>query len=262
MSAAAVSDDVLRELAELRAADRLTAFHVLERAKDPSSALHAHFEWDDTAAARAFRLNQAGMLIVRAKVRIIPREDDGPRLIRAVLEPSSAASFTPAAAPAPAPSGEPSRESIQQQSPQASLPVYASAPAARAASTQRAATPRSVRTTGEDDEIVRGDRPQNDAYVDAIDGLLLLREALSELVGIRRRYAHLTELAPLFAGIDQLAQRVAAPESMRLEKAVAFARDLMSREGLDQHSAAERAAAAHKVSRWDVVDGLRRRAVG
>lgn len=36
---------------------------VVEFAKNPDTALHSHFEWDDTEAARAFRLVQARTVI-------------------------------------------------------------------------------------------------------------------------------------------------------------------------------------------------------
>lgn len=246
-----LSDAVMRELASLRADDKLTAFHVLDAARDPNSALHAHFEWNDGAAARAYRYEQAERLIVRAKVRIIPREDDGPRVIRAVLEPIAAAA--PVSAPAAAPSAEPSRMPVQPQA--ALLPAYAST--ASAASTPRPAAAKRGRPAFEDDEVVRERRPENDAHVDALGAFVLLREALAELVGIRRRYAHLPELSSVFAGIDQLAQRVVAVAP--LEKAAELARTFMDRDGLDRQAAAERAAAAYRVSRWDVLEALRQR---
>lgn len=36
---------------------------VVERAKDPNSALHDHFEWDDSQAAEKYRLQQARDMI-------------------------------------------------------------------------------------------------------------------------------------------------------------------------------------------------------
>lgn len=41
----------------------LTPEAVLERARTSNSALHEHFEWDDSAAAEKHRLGQAGELI-------------------------------------------------------------------------------------------------------------------------------------------------------------------------------------------------------
>lgn len=52
----------------------LTRSSVLEDARDPKSPLHKFFTWDDSEAAEAHRLNQAGSLIRRVKVRIIGGE--------------------------------------------------------------------------------------------------------------------------------------------------------------------------------------------
>ena len=47
----------------------LTAEAVVEAAKDPESPLHHQFEWDDSAAAHAHRLNQARQLIRTVVIR-------------------------------------------------------------------------------------------------------------------------------------------------------------------------------------------------
>lgn len=44
---------------------------VVERAKDPDSPLHSHFEWDDAKAAESHRLNQARQ-IIQAHVEYLP----------------------------------------------------------------------------------------------------------------------------------------------------------------------------------------------
>lgn len=44
---------------------------VLEKAKDPESILHKHFEWDDTEAAAQFRKQQARSLIARCKITLV-----------------------------------------------------------------------------------------------------------------------------------------------------------------------------------------------
>ena len=51
---------------------RLTPKMVVEAARVASSPLHQHFEWDDAAAADAYRLDQARNLI-----RIVRVEDEG-----------------------------------------------------------------------------------------------------------------------------------------------------------------------------------------
>lgn len=52
---------------------------VLARARNESSALHSHFEWDDSAAAEGYRLQQAEQLIRRVRV-VVLREDDKPAI--------------------------------------------------------------------------------------------------------------------------------------------------------------------------------------
>lgn len=51
----------------LRAAD------VIEFARSPETALHTHFEWDDTEAARQYRLEQARK-IIRMTITVFERE--------------------------------------------------------------------------------------------------------------------------------------------------------------------------------------------
>lgn len=54
-----------REMERLRTdnAGRLTPADVLDRARSGNSALHEHFEWDDSVAAEQHRLGQASELI-------------------------------------------------------------------------------------------------------------------------------------------------------------------------------------------------------
>ena len=49
----------------------LTVDDVLEAAKDESSPLHKHFEWDDSAAANAHRRYQARVLIQRCRITLV-----------------------------------------------------------------------------------------------------------------------------------------------------------------------------------------------
>lgn len=44
---------------------------VVEAAADPASVLHDRFTWDDTEAARRFRLVQAGMMLRQIRVTIM-----------------------------------------------------------------------------------------------------------------------------------------------------------------------------------------------
>lgn len=48
----------------------LQAEHVVEAASDPASPLHDRFVWDDTEAARQWRLAQAQSLIRRCKITV------------------------------------------------------------------------------------------------------------------------------------------------------------------------------------------------
>lgn len=58
----------------------LTRAAVVEDARPEGSPLHQYFEWDDTAAAEAWRLNQAGEMI--AKVQVVIDTSQGARPMR------------------------------------------------------------------------------------------------------------------------------------------------------------------------------------
>jgi len=49
----------------------LTARGVVDRARDPQSALHSKFEWDDSVAGEKYREAQAYRLINRYKIRVV-----------------------------------------------------------------------------------------------------------------------------------------------------------------------------------------------
>jgi hypothetical protein len=49
---------------------RLTPVEVLEYAKNPDTALHSQFEWDDTVASNRYRLDQARYYIRRVTVAV------------------------------------------------------------------------------------------------------------------------------------------------------------------------------------------------
>lgn len=55
---------------------------VLSEARDESSPLHKHFEWDDSEAAEQYRRQQARTLIQKCKIRLI---DSHPVEIRAFV---------------------------------------------------------------------------------------------------------------------------------------------------------------------------------
>lgn len=63
----------------------LTPEKVLDRARSANSALHAHFEWDDTAAAHQHRLQQARELIRSITVETVRTNVGDPRPVRAFV---------------------------------------------------------------------------------------------------------------------------------------------------------------------------------
>jgi hypothetical protein len=66
---------IVAELAALEAEHGvITAQAVVDRARDPDSPMHAHFEWDDTVAAERHREDQARALIRSVQIEITRRE--------------------------------------------------------------------------------------------------------------------------------------------------------------------------------------------
>jgi hypothetical protein len=72
------ASDAIRALAEKHG--KITAELVLKSAEKKSSPLHSHFDWDDSSAARRYRLVQAGELIRRIKVEYIVSETNTVRV--------------------------------------------------------------------------------------------------------------------------------------------------------------------------------------
>ena len=69
---------------------RIGPSDVVNQARSPSSALHSHFEWDDSIAGEKFRLAQAGQLIRQWKGTILRIEDENRVVavsVRAVQSP-------------------------------------------------------------------------------------------------------------------------------------------------------------------------------
>lgn len=68
-----LNDAARAELEDLReqAGGRLLPEAVVERARSQNSALHRYFEWNNDAAAHAYRLQQARQ-VIRAVVRMVP----------------------------------------------------------------------------------------------------------------------------------------------------------------------------------------------
>lgn len=70
------ADKIGAELEKLTSENggRLQPAAVVEQARNKKSPLHRHFEWDDTKAASAYRLDQARSII--GAVRIVSNDDD------------------------------------------------------------------------------------------------------------------------------------------------------------------------------------------
>jgi hypothetical protein len=80
------AQDAGEELERIRVKNngRLENADVVDAAKRKTSPLHAAFEWDDTKAAKAYRLDQAGDLI-RAIDVVIVKDEGEKRPIRAFV---------------------------------------------------------------------------------------------------------------------------------------------------------------------------------
>lgn len=81
-----VPTEVATRLASIhQKAGGLRDVDVLADARKKTSPLHSHFEWDDTAAAEAHRLAQAGALIRRVHVKVITEPESEPIRVRAYI---------------------------------------------------------------------------------------------------------------------------------------------------------------------------------
>ena len=83
-----MSEALTTQITEIRDAHDgvLKPEFVLDAARDPGHPLHSRFEWNDSVAAERFRLDQAHVLIQKAKVSYRDPDGDGPpRLVRAFI---------------------------------------------------------------------------------------------------------------------------------------------------------------------------------
>lgn len=76
--------DALERIAKDDADGLIQPAAVVEAARDPESPLHRYFEWDDSAAAHAYRLAQARKLVARYTIRTVERE---PERVDAAVSP-------------------------------------------------------------------------------------------------------------------------------------------------------------------------------
>jgi len=67
---------IKEELEAIAAGGVLYPADVVEAARNPNSAMHSQFEWDDSEAAEAYRLQQARALIRRVKVNVIRSDQE------------------------------------------------------------------------------------------------------------------------------------------------------------------------------------------
>lgn len=79
-----ITSEVIVALAELEIVGRFAPNDVVEAARDEDSPLHAFFEWDDSLAAEAHRVEQARRLIRSVRVEIVTSESviATPRYVR------------------------------------------------------------------------------------------------------------------------------------------------------------------------------------
>jgi hypothetical protein len=68
------NQQVVVRLRELEHDGRLQPSDVLADARNPTSPLHSHFEWDDGLAAERYRLSQARSLIRSVKIHVTVRD--------------------------------------------------------------------------------------------------------------------------------------------------------------------------------------------
>ena len=70
--------DPEKAFAEIESLPERTPANVLEKARDETTELHKHFEWDDHTAAEKYRLSQARYLL-QCMVEIREEKPDAPR---------------------------------------------------------------------------------------------------------------------------------------------------------------------------------------
>ena len=78
VTSTSADSDVRAALAELETRGRLTPESVVEAARDASSPLHEHFNWNNESAAHSHRIEQARRLIRSIRVVIV---EDAVRIV-------------------------------------------------------------------------------------------------------------------------------------------------------------------------------------
>lgn len=67
---------IREELHSLMSEGHLRPEDVVDAARNPNSALHSYFTWDDSEAAAAYRLQEARALIKRVKVDVVRTDEE------------------------------------------------------------------------------------------------------------------------------------------------------------------------------------------
>jgi hypothetical protein len=92
----AVSEMVAEALRSLARGGKLTPSRVVDAARNPDHPLHTHFDWDDSAAAELWRVEQARRLIrsVRVDVQVKTMTLSAPYYVRTPGAGASRQSYT------------------------------------------------------------------------------------------------------------------------------------------------------------------------
>ena len=88
------AEKCFNEIQEL--GDHYEAEDVLERAKDPDSELHKCFLWDDTEAARRYRLRQARDVCASIVIKVVEVEAQPPKQFRLIQNTGKGDGYEPA----------------------------------------------------------------------------------------------------------------------------------------------------------------------
>lgn len=94
-----LSPDVAGDVIASLIADHGDSFrpqHIVDAARERSSPLHDAFVWDDKAAAEAYRVSQAGLMLRSLKVSYV-RDDSTVRDVRAFVSVQSKSTYKPIA---------------------------------------------------------------------------------------------------------------------------------------------------------------------
>ena len=81
--------EVADEISRLQTDGLVTPQRIVDAAQSEDSPLHSHFTWDDTEAARSWRVEQARAMIMKVRVNIETRPNEPPIQVRAFVSLAS-----------------------------------------------------------------------------------------------------------------------------------------------------------------------------